>query len=229
MAELRVDLSGDPRDLLKALDQVEKALKDTEKVSATAVDKISKPLNNAGNSVKSFSKNTANATPVVTEFSRVIQDAPFGIRGVANNLQQLTGNFTNLQKSTGSTTAALKASVAALTGPAGVLLAVSAVTSLLVQLSNSNLTLSDTLSKVTGGLTEETKALKALNEAQNEAVGTAQSEIEVLNVLVGIAQDNTKSSQERQRALAKINDEYGDYLPNLTQEKYRHKRGNKSY
>jgi hypothetical protein len=73
------------------------------------------------------------ATPSVLEFSRIIQDAPYGIRGVANNIQQLSTNFVYLQKEAGGTVPAIKAMLSTmLTGPLAVMFAVSVVTSLAV-------------------------------------------------------------------------------------------------
>ena len=91
-----------------------------------------KEVNKGSGSLNKLGKSTANAVPSVQEFSRVIQDAPFGIQGVANNITQLTAQFGNLSKNAGGTKAALKAMLGTLSGPAGILLAVSAVTSLLV-------------------------------------------------------------------------------------------------
>ena len=85
-----------------------------------------------GKSMGKAKKATANATPTVIEFSRVIQDAPYGIQGVANNIQQLTTNFTYLKKSAGGTIPALKSLASSFAGPAGIVFAVSTITSLLV-------------------------------------------------------------------------------------------------
>lgn len=74
----------------------------------------------------------ANAAPSVLEFSRIIQDAPFGIRGVANNIQQLSTNFGHLAASAGGTIPAIKSMLSMMTGPLGMMMAVSIVTSLAV-------------------------------------------------------------------------------------------------
>jgi len=71
---------------------------------------------------------SANAIPATQEFSRIIQDAPYGIQGVANNIQQLTAQFGYLSAKSGGAKNALKAMIGSLWGPAGILLAVSAVT-----------------------------------------------------------------------------------------------------
>jgi len=70
--------------------------------------------------------------PAMTSFSQVIQDAPFGIRGVANNITQLTMQMGTLQTNAGGMTGALKSMAGALAGPAGILLIVSIVTSVMV-------------------------------------------------------------------------------------------------
>jgi len=77
-----------------------------------------------------LSRSTTNANGVAIEFSRIIQDAPFGIIGVGNNIQQLTANFAQVSRAAGGAGAAIKASLTALISPANLLvLGISAVTS----------------------------------------------------------------------------------------------------
>ena len=84
------------------------------------------------NSNAKLSTSTANALPALTNFGRVIQDAPFGILGVANNIDPLVTSFQSLQKQTGSTTKALGAMLGSLAGPAGIGIGISIVTSLMI-------------------------------------------------------------------------------------------------
>jgi hypothetical protein len=122
MAEgLRIEIGADVKDLERALRRARQDL-DRFEVQATK----------GGKALNKFNKAGVNATPVAQEFSRVIQDAPFGIQGVANNIQQLTANFGNLSKQAGGAIPALKAVGSSLLGPAGILFAVSTITSLLV-------------------------------------------------------------------------------------------------
>jgi hypothetical protein len=73
-----------------------------------------------------------NTNPAFVSFNQVIQDAPFGIRGVGNNIQFLTQQFTQLRASGMSTGDILKGIVQnALTPMGGLMLAVSSGTSLL--------------------------------------------------------------------------------------------------
>jgi hypothetical protein len=191
--KLRVELIAEVQKFQKGLKQAEKKLLQFDK--------------QAGRGSKGFDKigkSSANAVPAVNEFSRVIQDAPFGIQGVANNITQLTQSFGYLQKSTGSSKAALKAMLSTLTGPAGILLAVSAVTSLMVAFGDQ--------------LFKTAKESNKLAEAQKDLVGSVEGEIAILNALIGVAKNENNSRKRRQEAVEKINKLYPDYLGNLKLE-----------
>jgi hypothetical protein len=78
-------------------------------------------------------KNGANqATQSLTNLGRVVQDAPFGFIGIANNINPLLESFQRLKAETGGTASSLKALGSSLLGAGGLGLAVSAITSLLV-------------------------------------------------------------------------------------------------
>lgn len=115
-----------------------------------------------GKSFENLQRKGGGATATVTAFGGVIQDAPYGIRGVANNIEFLTTSFINLQKSTGGTVPAIKAFLSSLAGPAGIIIAVSAVTSGLTALSQSGVRLSDILSFLTGESNDLAKAQRDL-------------------------------------------------------------------
>lgn len=71
----------------------------------------------------------ANANSVALEFNRIIQDAPFGLIGIGNNLQQLAGNFSQVSKQAGGAGKAISASLASIVSPVNLgLLAISALT-----------------------------------------------------------------------------------------------------
>lgn len=124
MAELSVRLTADIANIERALKKVRGDLAGV----GDSAERTQKQLVRGSRGIASVGKSAANAAPTVQEFSRIIQDAPFGIQGVANNVQQLTANFGNLSRSAGGAIPALKAMVASLSGPAGILLAVSLVT-----------------------------------------------------------------------------------------------------
>ena len=127
-----------------------------------------------------FNRTSSNATNTMMEFSRVVQDAPYGIRGVANNIQQLVGNFGYLSKASGGASNAFKAMASSLMGPAGILLAVSLVTSLLVQYG-------DALLKSISGTEDAKVANDRLNDALREQLGLRKLLKDEIDVATRIA------------------------------------------
>ena len=190
---LQVQIGADTSGLTKGLQTAEGSVK-----------KFGNAATQSTGGVNKLGAATKGAVPTLTSFSQVIQDAPYGIRGVANNITQLTSQFGYLSKSAGGSGAALKAMLGTLAGPAGILLAVSAVTSLLVAYGDK-----------LGGAANKTNELV---EATKSLIGSAQSEISLLTSLVGIAQSDVESKENKSKAIAKINEKYGKYLPNLTTE-----------
>ena len=77
---------------------------------------------------------TGGATAVTMEFGRVISDAPYGIRGMANNVSQMTSQFFQLSQGIDAATGkqrtfgtAIKDVGRSLAGPIGILIAIQAV------------------------------------------------------------------------------------------------------
>ena len=120
--DLRVSITANVDDLKKGLVQADKGIKTFGK-STEALGKKQKAMTG---------QLTRGTVPALTSFSQVVQDAPFGIRGVANNIQQLTMQMGHLSTNAGGVKNALKSMVGALAGPAGILLAVSLVTTLMI-------------------------------------------------------------------------------------------------
>lgn len=204
MAELSVQIGADIKDLQKKIKRAEDHLIGFGKVGDKTGKGLDKSLKNASVGVNKFERSAANAVPATQEFSRIIQDAPFGIQGVANNITQLTDQFGNLTRKTGSSGAALKAMLGTLSGPAGILLVVSAVTSLMVSYGDKLKFAAD----ATDGLAKSTA----------KYIGDAKTEIDTLNQLVVIARDEANSKEVRKSAIDEINKKYSKYLGNLDLE-----------
>ena len=212
--KLRVELVAEVQKFQKGLKQAEKKLLQFDK--------------QAGRGSKGFDKigkSSANAVPAVNEFSRVIQDAPFGIQGVANNITQLTQSFGYLQKSTGSSKAALQAMLSTLTGPAGILLAVSAVTSLMVafgdQLFKSKdkvKNLKEEQEKLNEALDNYVFGLEATKRASLRGTQAAQKELVTLRLLRSQAENTNLSYKERIEAVNELQRKYPKYLQNASKE-----------
>jgi len=141
------------------------------------------------------------ATQALVNVSRVAQDAPYGFIGIANNINPLLESFQRLQSSSGSTGAALKAMGSALIGPAGIGLAVGVVSSLIVSFGD------EIMNFVTQASSADV-AMSKFNTTMSKGVGEAQAEIDKLVILNGIVDDTTRSTTERERALAQLKNTY---------------------
>lgn len=201
---LGIDIGADNSELKRVAADTIKALDQVEQKAEQNAKKLRDSGKRGGKGFKDLGKGAANALPALTDVSRVIQDAPFGIIGVGNNITQLATSFGNLQKDTGGAGAAIKALGTSLAGPGGLVFGVSAVVSLLTVLGPE-------LFKLKGATIE-------LANAQAEAVAQAKAEGLELAALVQIAKSKTSSDQAKTNAIQELNDKYGDYLGNLDRE-----------
>lgn len=226
MEKLRVEISGDSKKLEQATDKAIKELKQFEKVAKKSIGGIAKPAAKSAKGLKTLGGASANATPALLEFNRTIQDAPFGIQGVANNIQQLTANFGYLKTQTGSTKNALKAMLAGLSGPQGILLAVSLATALMVAFSNGMgraeskaKKLTDETEKANNKIKDYIKSLSQVDQALIKGAQSAQAQIVQLNSLRKISEDTARSTTDRKKAIQELRRLFPDYFKDLDDEK----------
>ena len=106
-------------------DQVNKALDSTAKT----LTQTSQAATQAGKTLGTQLKvGTNQATQSLTDLGRIVQDAPYGFIGIANNINPLIESFGRLKAETGTTGGALKSLLSSLSGPAGLGIAFSVVT-----------------------------------------------------------------------------------------------------
>ena len=236
MAELEVIIGGDSKDLDKEILKVEKELKRLESQKQTNVklgidtanldksisstksklDGLKSSLNTTSVAANTFNKATVNGSNTLTQFSRIAQDAPFGIIGIGNNLTATAESFSNLSRSAGGATNALKAVGSSLLGGGGVLLAISLVTTGLTYMSQSGLTVGDVFDKLSGKFD---KVGQAMNDVAAEAAKNSSEEITGYKALVSVAQNVNTSMEKRLLAVTKLQKEYPAYFGNLSKEK----------
>jgi hypothetical protein len=106
---------------------------------------------------------TGSATSAAMELGRVISDAPYGIRGVANNLSQFASQMAFSAKSTGSLRLAVKDLFTALTGPLGILLVIQAVISAIEKMSMAKKEAKEASEKLNEALKKEVETLKGFD------------------------------------------------------------------
>jgi hypothetical protein len=107
-------------------DQVNKALDSTTK----SLEETSQAATQAGKTLGNQLKvGSGQAQQSLTNLNRIVQDAPYGFIGIANNINPLVESFGRLKAESGSTGGALKALIGGLSGAGGLGLAFAAVTS----------------------------------------------------------------------------------------------------
>ena len=208
--KLTVEIGADITDFENKIKEVEFDIKELSKVKldrlklgldTTEINSQIKDAKANLNSLKStvkdtgaqiggqFTKQVGNGANTLTQFSRIAQDAPFGIIGIGNNITATAESFSYLKQQTGSTGGALKALASSLMGTGGILLGVSLLTTGLTYLAQNGLTISDVFNKLTGNTDAYADALKkANNEAYNDkGVQQAVTNVNQLNIEVGLA------------------------------------------
>jgi len=153
--------------------KIKQTAKDTDKATE-AFGKAGVAAGKAGNSIKQSNQQWTN-------LALVIQDLPFGFRGIQNNLPALLGGF------------------AAVTGP--IYLAFSALVAITTAYEKE-------IVQLIYGIDAAAIANKKMNEAVAENIGQAKSQIANDQALLAIVNNTTKSTNERTRALNELKEKY---------------------
>ena len=165
----------------------------SRKLSANT-NKLKSSLAGLDKNMSKTAKETANGSSAMLAFSRTVQDAPFGLLGISNNITNLTEQFGALKNRTGSAGGALKLMLRDLRGFGGITFGISVATSLL-------LAFGDKLFKVKSRVSEFTKEL--------ENVST-KSIIE-FKTLTSVLTDTTSSQREQAKAVSLLKEKYSDF------------------
>lgn len=169
-------------------------------IMVDGVKKSFKELNAEINQVKRGMEDTNMATgaasATVLELGRAVSDSNYGLRGMANNLSQLTTNFVYTTKQAGTFMGGLKDIGQALIGPLGIILLFQTAIAMLEKwainsekATDATKGFSDTLAGAQGSAATNLKVLRdALNknmltqEEANDAVREANKEYKDLNL-----------------------------------------------
>jgi len=235
MAGLEITIGADNSELQKKIKEAEKDLKelsnikleqiklglDTKEIDGN-IKSVKKSLSDlktvskdTGNAISGMAPKVANGSNSLMQFSRIAQDAPFGIMGIGNNITATAESFGHLVKETGSAGGALKAVASSIMGTGGILLAVSLVTTGLTLMSQQGLTVGDIFSKLAGTFDANAQSLNKMNA---EAAKSAAGGISEMNAYVATAKNVNLSMSDRLIAVKKLQDEYPSYFGNLSKE-----------
>ena len=226
MAELSVEISAKIDKLEKELAKAKGEFKSLENSAAKTSSKIGKSSTLAAKGMKNLRGQTINGNSAMTAFSRTVQDAPFGIMGVSNNITNLTEQFGYLKNKTGSAGGALKAMLKDLKGFGGITLAISLVTSALLvfgdkifKTKDKAKELRDEQEKLTKSLEDYVNGLESVSRANLKGERSAQKELVTLGLLKSQIENTTLSTNERKNAIDELRKKYPDYLQKMSDEK----------
>jgi hypothetical protein len=188
--ELNIKLGADVNDAIRGLQQVEQQ-------SSRTFQKVS--------------QSSGAATQSLVNLSRVAQDAPYGFIGIANNLNPLVESFQRLKVETGTTGGAFKALGAALSGPAGIGLAVGIASSLLVKFGDSLFGAGEASKK----LAEQAKKVAEQQKAIADSIAQENARV---SVLVGQLNRENISRAEKETLLKRLRQVAPAYFNDLKNE-----------
>ena len=199
------------KDVIRYNQELEQTIKEMSRLNALG-RQVSGSLGATSQSFGKATQSIGSANGVAQEFSRIIQDAPFGIIGIGNNLQQLTANFAQTSRAAGGAGAAIKASLGALISPANLLvLGISAVTAAFTayQMGAFDFLKSNEAAK---------KSLNDLTSEIKSASANSFVEFTKIDSLRSIIEDETLARGERLKAVEKLQSEYPKLFGNADKE-----------
>lgn len=191
---LKLKISADLSNAISALREMQREVNKT----GEGAKKFGDGVKGVGDKMPKLAQNTGQANVALVNFGRVVQDAPFGLIGIANNIDPLISSFQSLKRETGSTGAALKGLAGALMGPAGIAIAVSAVTSAFIAFGPQ-------IKSFLFGVKQLTEEQKKQAEAMSDMVRNVSKQKEEFAAYLSIARDVNASDKDREAALNRLN------------------------
>lgn len=182
---------------------------------------------------RDFQHGVASANGVALEFGRIVQDIPYGMQGIANNLQQLTTNFgyyaTRAKEAAAAngqvltSGALMKGVFSSLISPANLLtLGISLLTAGYVAyekwVQSSGKAAEKAAKEAKAANKEYIDTLNDIDAARLKGTQSAQAEISQLNVLYTVTQDTSQSIDTRRRAVDELQKTYPAYFKNIKDE-----------
>lgn len=205
-------------DFGKKLAKIIPGLKSQIDALASSAERTTQANNKLASSEERLSKTTAQANFALINTGRVIQDIPFGMYAIANNIEPLVTSFAYLSKATKDSGGAFSALIGSLKGTGGLIL--------LASLASVAMTVFGDRIFKTGGQADESKkkiddlskSLKGIENIKLDAFAENQGDITKANALIDILNNTNKSYAERKRALEKLKEINKDYFGDLTVE-----------
>ena len=184
------------------------------------LDKLGQAAQKTAPQVQKLTQATNGYNAIGVDFARIVQDAPFGIIGVGNNITQLAGSFQVLKNQTGSTSTALKSAFASIFSSGNALiLGISLLTTAFTILQQKGFFKSEQDAKsLDEALKEYQETLTGVAAATLKGAQDSQKELATLKALEIQATNTSLSTKQRTDAVNELQKLYPNYFGNLTKE-----------
>jgi hypothetical protein len=199
--QFKVVASADIGNLTAGMDKVQSTLAKT----AIAAQKTDSSLGRMGTGAN-------QATQAMTNLGRVVQDAPYGFIGIANNINPLLESFQRLKAETGSTKQAIAALGTSLIGAGGLGLAVSIATSLLTVLSVNGFFSSGNAAK------DAAEKVKTYGEEVKEISKSLAKEATEVTGFIAVLKSETETRERKLEAIKELQKIQPEVFKNLKLE-----------
>ncbi|NDB61441.1 phage tail tape measure protein, partial [bacterium] len=180
---------------------------DSIKALNTNITFLEGKISHLNSRIGEMGKPVGDATQSLVNFSRIAQDAPYGIIGIANNLNPMLESFQRLAKTEGGTKKALTAMIDGLAGPAGLGVVLGIVSSLAVVFSKQ---IGEAFTGSTDKVKELREELKKLNDDVYKITGAAQTSQILGGTLAGVISNKSVDINTRKNALKEFKKLYGE-------------------
>jgi len=226
--KLAANIANGAKKAAVAANVLEKEVKDTTNSVSKDLGKAAVAAAAAGDKLEtSLKKGAGSATQALTNLNRVVQDAPFGIIGIANNIDPLITSFQKLSKESGGVMGAIGSLGSSLIGPTGILFAFSALSSLATVMVQKYGSLSNAFDQLVNGTGELKKAQEELRQELDKSRAGVEGQIVQLEELVKIAKGDIGSKKDQAEALKQLNALIPDYIGYLTAQNIQTSEGEK--
>lgn len=187
--------------------------------NVNAKEKLAQVSTQLTSTQRKFGEATGNATAAAMELGRVVSDAPYGIRGMANNVSQLASilllEATATDAATGATkgfVGAIRSTWAALMGPLGVLLAIQAVISAVDYFYGSTKKAEGATKDLNKELKNQIEIFRLYEEQIKDANVPLEQRIKALNAVSKLDKDLAKSLKAAGSDIEKQKQVLSDYV-----------------
>ncbi|HRI24350.1 MAG TPA: hypothetical protein PLZ45_06715, partial [Ferruginibacter sp.] len=195
MPKFVIEATADVQQATSGLGKLQAELGKTAATATKSDAAIAKAATGLG---KTLPAGANQATNALTNLGRVVQDAPFGFIGIANNINPLLESFQRLKAETGSTKTALASLASGLFGPAGLGIAVSVATAVLTVFAQNALSKSGDEAEKAGA------KVKKYAEVLQEIIGSSAKEATEVTTLIAVLKSETETRNRKLAAIGEL-------------------------